>query len=177
MEQFAKTALILFFPFRNPSKDLTLNGHHLPKFQHAFVSGSFDHHEHHFVKAQESHDSFNCGRPDDILESITSIPKGALDSSISDPNAVLMEMGKCFVDDVDIIVPPDSLELHDNNKKLMINTSVIIETGGHNCGNSLIKQPTPANCSAIAKCDLADKTAFHNCCHCFDRCCSCEHQW
>ena len=156
MEKFAKTALTLFFPFRNPSKDLILNGNHLSKFQNTFSSGALDKYEHYFVNAQESHDSFNCGRPDDILESITSIPKCAHNPNTSDSNELLMEMDKDYVDNMDIIVPPDSLNFHDTNNKLMIHTSVIIESGGHRCGNSLINQPTPANHSAIAVGDLVE---------------------
>ena len=61
MEQFAKTALTLFVPFRDAQNDLTVNGMHLPKFQLMFQSGSFQKHEHLLANAQESHDCFNSG--------------------------------------------------------------------------------------------------------------------
>ena len=102
MEEFAKTALTLFFHFRNAEEELTVNGKHLPKFQTLFASGNLDKHKHHFVKAQESHDSFSCGRPDDVLESNTHFPKCVLNSNLSDFDADTRELDKMQAENMHI---------------------------------------------------------------------------
>ena len=138
-----------FFPFRDAFNDLTLDGKHLPKFQAVFASRALDKHEHHFVHAQESHDSFNCGRTEDILESISSHPKSALDANTNGQDPILMEMEEECVDNIDIIISSDSLQdFHDANGRMIMHSTVIVESGSHNCGKHLINPPIAINCCA-----------------------------
>ena len=150
MEKFSKTALTLFFPFRDAATDLTVDGKHLPKFQMVFASGALDNHKHHFANAQESHDSFNCGRPKDVLESITNQPTCTSQSNTNDSDVLLMEMDENFVDNMNIIVPSNSICFHDNANKLVVCSSMIIDSGSHNCGRHLLNAPIVPPLSAIS---------------------------
>ena len=132
MEKFAKTALTLFHPFRKAHEHLTLDGKHLPKFQTLFASGDLDKHKHCFVKAQESHNSFSCGRPDNVLESNTHFPKCVLDSNLSDFDAETRESDEMCVESMHII-HKNKMKFHDEKDKLKVQSSIITDAGSHKC--------------------------------------------
>ena len=148
MEKFAKTALTLFHPFRKAHEHLTFDGKHLPKFQTLFASGDLDKHKHHFVNAQESHDSFSCGRPDDVLESNTHFPKCVLDdSNLSDFDADTRELDETYAKNMHIFHRKKNF--HDEKDKLKVQSSIIIDAGSHKCGRSFINPPNVSSCDAI----------------------------
>ena len=60
------------------------------------------------------------------------------------------EMEENFVDLTPNLMRLDNITFKDKNNNLVINTSVVLGEGSHNCGTSLIMPSTPHDTNAIA---------------------------
>ena len=78
IKKYASVASILFIPFRDKNSLTDENGCYLQKFQ-LFLSDPpakfIDLHMNLLKNIQDCHNSFNCGRPKDALEQVTTKPE------------------------------------------------------------------------------------------------------
>ena len=119
-------------------------------FQAEFRKGNFKAHEHFLINAQESHDSFSCGRPEDPLESMTWKPQCVKSSPTDNVDELRAEVEERYVDFMSNTMKLDRISFRDDHNCLKVNTSIVLHEGAHNCGTSLITPSTPLEGNVIA---------------------------
>ena len=155
LEKYAKVASLLFVPFREKNSLTDENDCYLLKFQQ-FLSNPppkfVELHANLLKNIQDCHNSFNCGRPKDALERVTSKPEGnAVMEKADDENANhhLIDMMDCLVNHGFQHQLMPNMRFRSENAMFSMKTAYTTELGRHKCGTTLCRPPTVDTMSSV----------------------------
>ena len=111
--------------------------------------------------AQDCYNSFNSGRTEDPLETVTNRPtefvSGECVDEIEGEQNHIEQIEEQYVETMNHIFNPEQIKFKDNNGKLVVDTSIVRLKGSHKCGQTLLCKPSFTNSNAIA-CAIENST-------------------
>jgi hypothetical protein len=134
MEEYSKVVCLCFIPFRNPSRDLKVDGSFHKKFQMFFFCvGMNEQHVRILQNIQDCHNSLKAGRPEDKLERCTKGPDNVEGRFVEERET----LEEAFLELVDNSITYESFgcpSFRDHQNRFQAATEYLRSFGTFSCG-------------------------------------------